>query len=163
MTNLGLIPIPNFGIVNSGLRLYRSAQPLHKHQYHWLVNMVGLMNIIDLRAESDHDEKHAPAFGIKVYKVPVLDHQAPTIDQVRDFSTLIKRLVPAPTLIHCEHGHGRTSTFTVLAEIALGSTLDDAMKREKDEFHYEWKHPVQEQFLRDWYASINNTAGVTTS
>jgi protein tyrosine/serine phosphatase len=141
---LGLIPIRNFGIIHDGL--YRSAQPMYGYEYEWLKNMLGLKYIISLREESRHDSNVASEHGLRVFNIDVVDHFPPTLAQVNHFKQILSAGVP--TLFHCEHGHGRTSTFSVISKMLNGMSLDDALNHEKEVFHYQFKHKVQEEFLR---------------
>jgi protein-tyrosine phosphatase len=150
MKNLGLIPIRNFGVVLPDKHLYRSAQPLYRYEYKWLKDTVGIKRIINLRSEKNVDDKFCKEVGIESYSILVPDHKSPSLEQVQEFYNLIKD-TKLPTLIHCEHGHGRTSTFSVLSKLLFGWTLDAALLHEKDKFHYNFKHHAQEEFLKDFY------------
>lgn len=152
-TSLGLIPLFNFGILSEDRHVYRSGQPLHKKDYQWLHDTLGVEDIIDLRAEANDDEEKAPQAGIKVWKVPVIDHEAPTIEQGDDFVSALNILLNSskPVLIHCEHGHGRTSTFCVLAQLVMGMDFKDAMEEEMNKYKYEFHYPVQVEFLKTYY------------
>jgi protein tyrosine/serine phosphatase len=149
--NLGLIPIRNFGVVSENL--YRSAQPMYSYEYQWLKKVLGLQTIINLREELNHDKSmiNGLNLGIETITIPVIDHKAPTVEQAEKFMALVRNREPnAPLLFHCEHGHGRTSTFSVLAKMALGQTLEQALEDEKDKFHFEFKHKAQEDWLREF-------------
>lgn len=148
MKNLGLIPIRNFGVVHEGKGIYRSAQPLYSYEYAWLKRQ-GITLIVNLRSESDHDSKMSKRYGIKVVNFRVHDHKEPTDQQANKFMELIRN--NKNILFHCEHGHGRTSTFCVLARLALGWSLDRALDEEKKKFHYQFKHHIQETFLKKFY------------
>jgi protein-tyrosine phosphatase len=147
--NLGLVPLRNFADLGEGL--FRSAQPMYGYEYRWLRNVAGVDMIINLRAESDHDLKMASDHGMEVYTIPVIDHHEPTKSQAKIFMQLVKAAIQSgkKILFHCEHGHGRTSTFCVLARLAQGWTLDEALKEEEN-FHYEFKHHAQIEFLMDF-------------
>jgi len=143
--NLGLIPIRNFGILRPGL--YRSAQPEYGYEYEWLHGTLALKRIISLRSESVHDSKLAPEHGIKAIRIPVDDHKTPSNKQVRQFIDLLQ--IDTPTLFHCEHGRGRTSTFSVIAKLWDGMSLEEALRHEREAFHYRFQHHAQEEFLRE--------------
>ena len=55
MSNLGLIPVRNFGILDEVKGLYRSAQPMYGYEYEWLKNVLNVKTIVNLRSESNHD------------------------------------------------------------------------------------------------------------
>lgn len=148
--NLGLVPVRNFGIVTDGV--YRSAQPMYDYEYRWLRNVLELKHIINLRSESRHDELFAPKHGIEVHNFDVIDHSIPSHEQAEAFVTLVKQLRDKnePFLFHCEHGHGRTSTFCCLAQVALGNSVAEALKDESDKYHYEFKHKKQLDFIQNF-------------
>lgn len=142
--NLGLIPIRNFAHIADNI--YRSAQPLYAYEYEWLRDVLELTYVVNLRYESKHDNIYSPSCGIKVVSFPVKDKGTPTLQQAKEFIRFIKD-AKGKVLIHCEHGHGRTSTFCVLAQIAKGMELSQALEEEKRRFHYAFKHDVQKDFL----------------
>lgn len=139
--NLGLIPIRNFGIVLPGI--YRSAQPLYTADYKWLAKL-GVKKIINLRKESKHD-KVAKKVGIEVVNIPVADHCAPTMAQVKKF----QKHIGDGVLFHCEHGHGRTSSFSVITNLIHGKSLGESLHIELFRFGYHFKHKKQLQFLKN--------------
>lgn len=150
---LGLVPIRNFAHIIDNI--YRSAQPLATYEYKWLSEVVGIDIIVNLRAELDHDKQFINEFNFECHTYSVKDHEPPTIEQANGFINLIKDInITSNVLIHCEHGHGRTSTFSVLAKIAKGVTVEDAIADEKSRFHYHFKHHLQEKFLLDNFSKV---------
>lgn len=160
MSNLGLVPLVNFGEIVPNL--YRSAQPQYKYQYNWLIHTLEVQRIINLRAESDMDDRWIWTLDggfsgypttIQPITIAVPDHKPPTIEQARSYMAWLRNDggnlegIDTKTLIHCQHGHGRTSTFSVLSKIALGMSMEDAIKDERDRFHYEFKHAEQLNWL----------------
>lgn len=154
MKNLGLIPIRNFASLGAGYYLYRSAQPMYSYEYKWLKDKLDIGLVINLRSELRHDSMMAPAHDIAVVNFDVPDHFCPTLKQAHEFIELIKNRKEA-ILFHCEHGHGRTSTFCVLARLAQGWTLGMAIREESEKFGYEFKHPDQLKFLKDNFSNYN--------
>ncbi len=147
MRNLGLVPLRNFGVVDERLGLYRSAQPMYNYEYAWMRKKLGIKTIINLRSESQHDDVFGVKLGFKVIDFLVPDHKAPTEQQINDFIEIIKDRTNFPLLFHCEHGHGRTSTFCIASRIAMGWTLKEALDEEKRVFKYTFKHQDQIDFL----------------
>lgn len=145
MSNLGLVPLKNFGIVEEG-KIYRCAQPLYGYEYKWIVNMLNIKTVCNLRIEN-RDEIFCKKWEIGYIHLPVPDKHDPTLLQCNIFMDAIKDGGDFPLLIHCQHGHGRTSTFCILARIAMGWTLKDALKEEDRKFHYFFKHSSQKDFL----------------
>jgi protein tyrosine/serine phosphatase len=142
MNKLGLVPLSNFAQVLPDI--YRCAQPIYKYQYDWLRDVLGIKMIVDLRKESDIDVNYFDS----VIRISVPDHEVPTMKQAQEFMQLVKKN-KQPMLIHCAHGHGRTSTFCVLARIAVGWSVERAISNERIKFHYQFNHPAQEKWLMD--------------
>jgi len=150
LEKFGLIPLVNFGIITEGndkTTVYRCAQPLFKYQYEWIKEHLGIKAIVNLRSEKNIDPRFCDTLGIKTLTIDVPDHHAPTLDQVKRFIEFIQK-TDGPILIHCEHGHGRTSTFSVISKLVDGLNLEWAIEDEKNRFHYNFKHHAQEEFLR---------------
>lgn len=151
ISQMGLIPLRNFGRINGAI--YRGEQPHGEKAWEWLLHVVGVSAVISFRenvSDLGYIEK-MPA--IKHYRqICVPDHQPPTLWQALDFTGLIQQFTDdgLVTYIHCEHGHGRTSIFSVIAKIALGWNPDDALEDEKRRFHVAYTHPVQEKWVRDF-------------
>jgi protein-tyrosine phosphatase len=142
--NLGLVPIKNFSWIYGNI--WRSAQPRTKFEYKWLEEVVGIDFIINLRAEKEEDWR----FTNTILNIPVKDHHPPTVKQATDFIKTVRILSghKRKILIHCLHGHGRTSDFSVLSKLANWWTLEDAIEDEKKRFHINFNHKMQEEFLR---------------
>lgn len=152
---LGLIPLRNFGILFSDMKLYRSAQPEHIYEFEWMKTVLGINTLVNLRAEIDIDHHLGKIIPFCI-TIPVKDHEPPTIQQAMQFYHLMKQC-PKPLLFHCEHGRGRTSTFSVIAKMSYGGmSFDDAMKDERTRFHYQWQHHSQEDFLHQFNKHIQD-------
>jgi len=150
----GLVPLQNFAFIYDNI--YRCAQPIHEYQWKWLEGSLGVNTVINLRKENDVDHKFCEKLGIKEFRFLVPDHEAPTEEQAKEFMEIVKR-ERKPILIHCEYGHGRTSTFSVLAKVAMGYGIEEALKDEKKRFHYSFAHRHQEEFLRKFLYSLKDT------
>lgn len=149
---LGLVPLMNFAVVDSENHIYRCAQPHIEYQYKWLKDVLKLETIVNLRSELNIDSKFGERHEISVHTFKVADHNEPTVDQANRFVELIRNKKPdSPLLFHCEHGHGRTSTFCVLTRLAQGWALEKALQEESNIFHYSFKHHAQIEFLERFY------------
>lgn len=146
MKSLGLIPLRNFAVVDKDRKIYRSAQPLYTYEYKWLQDVLGIKTIVNLREERDTDHRFVQRFGMIEVPFLIKDHHPPSLEQANQFMTLIKEATE-PLLFHCEHGRGRTSTFCVLANIALGMSTEEALTEEEHKYHYAFQHRVQKEFL----------------
>jgi len=152
--NRGLIPLKNFDRVSH--QVYRSAQPMYNYEYVWLKENLGIRTIINLRAESDRDDRLATKLGIKVVNINVKDHHPPTIEDIKNFKEVIDNPNSYPLLFHCAHGHGRTSTFNVLYSVMKGMTIDEAIAEESKKYHYHFKYKSQIKFLEYLKYSTSN-------
>jgi protein tyrosine/serine phosphatase len=150
---VGLVPIRNFAIVDEQRGLYRSAQPIYNYEYKWLKNL-GIKTIVNLRAESDLDNRRATSLGIEVVNIRVRDHFIPTIEQVQVFIDTLKDETKYPLIFHCQHGHGRTSTFCMLARMVMGWNHEEALKEENETYQYNFKYQPQIDFLKEVF--LNN-------
>ena len=146
MNNLGLIPLKNFCKVDTNL--YRSAQPQYDYEYRWLKKVLGIDVIINLRSEMDMDAKFSIKHDIMHFTIPVKDHNPPSDENVEQFRKYLDLFKDKKVLFHCEHGHGRTSTFCVIARIHKGWSLEDALREEQEKFHFTFKHKAQTKFLK---------------
>jgi protein tyrosine/serine phosphatase len=145
MTTL-LVPLRNFAELRPGT-LFRSAQPLYPYEYAFLAQKLGVRALVNLRAEANLDAAHRERFTL--LDVPVRDDEAPTDAQAAAFLAFLADPKTGPTLFHCEHGHGRTSTFAVLARLAEGWPLERALAEEAA-LGYTFHHPAQTDFLTAW-------------
>lgn len=143
----GLIPLRNFAVLEEN-KLYRSAQPQYDYEYKWIAEK-GIGIIVNLRQEAKIDQAHAPKYGIEVIQIDIKDHHSPRREEAELFMNVVRN-TKQPLLFHCEHGRGRTSTFAVLARLAQGWKLEDALKEEKEKFGYEFAHADQINFLNSF-------------
>lgn len=144
--HVGLVPLSNFAVLDKTYPIYRSAQPLHGYQYKWLAEVLGIKLIYNLR-EENIDTRLSLGLGIGIINFPMRDRRPPTLEIANKFIETIKANEGIPSLIHCEHGHGRTSTFSVLARVALGWDVNAAIREEEEKFHYNFRHESQKDFL----------------
>lgn len=144
INQMGLVPLRNFAQVVPGV--YRSAQPMYSYEYNWLKQYPGIKTIVNLRDDSHRDDN----FSLRRFNVITLDipdHHCPNEEQQRTFNAILNDPSNYPILIHCEHGHGRTSTFSCLTKINKGMTPEQAVVDEASRFHYEFRHPKQKEFI----------------
>lgn len=142
-----LVPIRNFAEVRSGL--YRSAQPEYRYEWRWLRDHTDVELVVSLRAEHAPDKVPSP---LRAVRIPIKDHAAPTDEQAGLFLHYLDE--GTPLLVHCEHGHGRTSTMVVLARLHEGWSLGEAINEERDRFGYQFRHLDELRFLQRWAARL---------
>lgn len=144
---IGLAPIRNFAQISENM--YRSAQPIYGYEFKWLKNILKLDLIVNLRAEKNIDEYWSSVYGIKSHTISVKDHHIPSDEQIDEFFSLLKENKEKRVLIHCEHGRGRTSLFTVVSRIYEGWTLEKALQEEEEKFNYKFQHKEQLDYLKN--------------
>ena len=101
--------------------------------------------------EIEHPEM--PPKSIDAYLwLPVVDKQAPTQDQLRLGTVMMKQMIDLGNTIyvHCKNGHGRSPTLVAAYLIRFeGKTVDEAIrfiKEKRPEVHLE---EVQIEALND--------------
>ncbi|GAC1354518.1 MAG: hypothetical protein NVSMB31_14730 [Vulcanimicrobiaceae bacterium] len=132
--------IPNFGRLAPWLG--RGAHP-NPAGFAWLAGMGGTKTIVNLRAEDNTEALLAP-LGCRPLQIPVLDNKAPTQEQALHWLALCADPANHPIYVHCQSGHGRTSTFCILVRLAQGWKLEDAIEEETNNYKFEPDHDVEQ-------------------
>lgn len=139
-----LCPIRNFGVLQDG-KLYRGAQPEYSYEFRWLKDM-GVRYMVNLRREKHIDDRYCSLFK-GVLNIDIPDHGIPATKDIKRFIDLVRH--EDGVFFHCEHGRGRTSTFAVIARLAMGWSLEKAMNEERMKFGYTFQHAKQVEFLEN--------------
>ena len=88
---------------------------------------MGIMSDISLEAE-----RIDAAEGVDSYLwLPVIDHTAPSQNQLGQGVTIIAELVKQnqKMYVHCMNGHGRSPTLVAAYYISMGLSVDDAIEK----------------------------------
>ena len=151
--SLKLLAVRNYALLEPGL--HRGAQPIDPFEYRWLARL-GVKRIVNLRAEAiGSDEVNSKGEGaFQFVRVPIVDDTAPTTAQADQFVALVRDKVPM--FWHCHHGHGRTSTMSVLARLVRTPTwtLDQAIAEESTRFGFTFAIPEQLAFLHAYAPTL---------
>ena len=138
--------LQNFGWVCDWLG--RGADP-NPAGFSWLTQTARVKTIVNLRAEDNTEAILAGALGFTAVQIPVVDNTAPTQAQALQFLDLCESEAARPIFVHCQSGHGRTSTFCALVRLAQGWKLDDAIEEAVQRYGYQpEKDPSQVAFLK---------------
>ena len=136
--------LPNFGWMTPWLG--RGAEPTPAG-FKWLADQ-RFVTVVNLRSEDDTESYVDAGLGLTHVRFSVEDNAAPTLDQAKDWLTLCADAARRPIFVHCQSGHGRTSTFCILVRLAQGKKLSDAIDEQATRYGFKPKHDVaQVEFL----------------
>lgn len=113
----------------------------------------GIEADISLEAE----QVDAP-FGVQFYLwLPVVDHTAPTPEQLEVGVTILKTLVTLKkkVYVHCKNGHGRAPTLVIAYLIKQGNSVEEAeefLKTQRTSIHIQ---DIQDKALRMFQQSLH--------
>ena len=120
--------------------------------------------VVDLRSETCDDVDILRQQGIDFLHLPTDDHAAVTSDMLDMGVAFVSRhLAEGRTLIHCEHGIGRSATLALAVLVAHGSTPLDAVTLAKDRRECVSPSPAQYDGWREWLADRQLKSGETWS
>ena len=128
--------LANFGWMEAWLG--RGAEPTPAG-FRWL-QQSGFKTVVNLRAEDDSEAYLDVALKMKHVLIPVADNQAPSDAQVLTWLQLCADPMNRPVFVHCESGHGRTSTFSILVRLAQGVRLRPAIDEQVKHYGFDPKH-----------------------
>lgn len=144
--------LPNFGEVST--LITRGGEPT-KEGGEWLVSRYHIKSEIDLRKE-DHQ---LPLTGgwqkVKRFHIPIQDGEAPTLEQVKEFLTVVRDPENLPAYVHCWGGGGRTGALVACLRISQGWSEKEALQ-EARQFRW-WAEGLTQQqkdlvhrFYQEW-------------
>jgi len=100
-------------------------------------------------------------FGVRFYLwLPVIDHTAPTPEQLEVGITMLETLVrlKKKVYVHCKNGHGRAPTLVAAYLIKQGKTVEEAeqlLKTKRSAVHI---RDVQKEALQSFQQFLTATA-----
>ncbi len=154
--------IKNFGCVNE--KLYRGAQP-QKCDYAELAAM-GIKTVIDLQREGEASEqKLVEAAGMKFYRIPMSDKDAPAPAQVEEFLKIVNDPANQPVFIHCRGGRHRTGAMTAIYRMTHdGWSADQAFNEMKIyDFEHGFGHDALKQYVYSYFHQMEQRGVVVNS
>ena len=114
----------------------------------------GITNYVDLTAELEDPKaiRELPGYIC----LPILDAEAPTPEKLH---SMISRLHPGKTFIHCAQGHGRTGLFTLalLVERQKIRSFDEGLAMIQAVRPQVKLCRIQEKFIRNYISRFAQT------
>lgn len=108
----------------------------------------GFKAVVNLCRESCQEPNSVA--GLTHVRIPILDNQVPTYEQVDTFLKTVNDPAMQPAYVHCEAGIGRTGVMCACYRMSVDKWVPDLAIMEFKSFGT--IVPIQEAFLRD-YAS----------
>ncbi|HXG93509.1 MAG TPA: dual specificity protein phosphatase family protein [Blastocatellia bacterium] len=152
-TDLSSIHIKNFGRVNENY--YRGAQP-EKRDYAALASL-GVKTVVDVHRRGPKDEQQlAEAAGMRFFRIPLDENDAPTPEQVAEFLKIVNDPANQPVFVHCAGGRHRTGALTAAYRMTHdGWSADQAFEEMKQyEFMKNGDHSALKNFVFDYYKGL---------
>ena len=119
------------------------------------LDAAGVRYVVNLRTRDETADVLRVTRRAKPVHIPVENDEPPTEEQALRWLDLCAAHAPAEKFfIHCQAGHGRTSTFAILVRIAQGVDVEQAFEEEMVYgFDPAGKHKAQAAFLREFARS----------
>ena len=119
--------------------------------------------MVDLRSESHDDAEVLRQQDIEFLHLPTDDHAAIPSWMLDAGVAFVSRhrAVDGRTLVHCEHGIGRSATLVLAALVAQGFTPLDALTLAKDRRERVSPSPAQYEGWRGWLSDRQAMSGET--
>ncbi len=121
--------------------------------------------VVDLRSEACDDIDILRQQEIEFLHLPTDDHAAVTSSMLDTGVAFVSRHMAKDgrTLIHCEHGIGRSATLALAVLVAQGLSPLDALTLAKDRRERVSPSPAQYDGWREWLADRQMRRGETWS
>lgn len=125
--------------------LWRGPQPTAES----LRQMTGLRAVVNLRRECSSSHGLAAEAGLHYLDIPVQDMSVPRFEQVVEFLDHFRAEGPAPALVHCFAGQGRTGLFVACYRIWRGMDVEQAIALTDQETGRRGMRPSQRAWVRE--------------
>ncbi|MBK9709243.1 MAG: tyrosine-protein phosphatase [Acidobacteria bacterium] len=145
--------IKNFGQVNDFL--YRGGQP-EGSDYRELSKM-GIKTILDLRADSEPDEKSmAEKAGLRYLQLPLEPKSYPPADAAAKFLAIVNDKTNWPVFVHCNGGRHRTGVMIAVYRMTNEKwTVEQAYEEmKKFDFYTRFGHGSYKDYVYDYYRDL---------
>lgn len=119
---------------------------------HAKLKQQGIKGIVDLTLEGTNDAKRGKAAGLNTLNVRILDNDAPTTAQMKQFLDFATAPENSPCYVHCEAGKGRTGVAVACYRMAVEGWPPEKAIHEAKAFGC--KLPDQLEFLKQFGAEL---------
>lgn len=139
--------IPNVGAVTD--RLWRGSAPSAVALKD--LSDAGMKTIIDLRTterSSSRERRISQNLGMTYVHLP-MGYGTPTVDQLREFMSIVDNPLCQPVYVHCRQGADRTGTLIAIYRIARQKWPLKTAYHEMRHFHFKpWLLPLKRTVQR---------------
>lgn len=112
----------------------------------------GFKAIVDLTMEGTNDQKYAKAAGLNTLNIKILDNDAPSMAQMKQFLDFVTKPENQPAYVHCQAGKGRTGVAVAVYRLAvLHEPLDRVMADAKK---FGMSLPGQQEFVQKFEKAL---------
>ena len=145
--SIPVIHISNFGRISANY--FRGAQPAG-NDYKDLAAL-GVKTVINLTSDDGKadEQQMVESAGMKYVHMPMSTHKAPTVEQIREFLSIVGDSASEPVYVHCVGGKHRTGVMTAVYRMEDdGWSPDQAFKEMKlYKFGMDFLHPEFKSFV----------------
>ena len=119
-------------------KIYRGPRPCEDEIFD--LKNKGVKSIVNLQREDTSRKELIESLGMKFFHIPVIDHTAPTVEQIEEFISIAENEENLPLYVHCLAGLERTGTMVACYRIYTGGDCEDAIAYN----YYETRWPLME-------------------
>jgi len=109
----------------SDTRILRGPSPARETVYD--LHGKGVVSIVNLQIEDTRQKELIERLGMKFFHIPIVDHTAPTVEQIEEFIEIALEEDNLPLYVHCFAGFERTGTMIASYRIYDGWHCEDAI------------------------------------
>ena len=126
-----------------------------------LARSLAIRAVVDLRAESRHDEMLLQQSGLAFLYLPTEDHCAITQPMLDDWLAFVSPYLDRGerVLVHCEHGIGRSATLALCVLVSRGLAPLEALELAKSRRSLVSPSPAQYHAWVEWLARWKSVSG----
>ena len=145
-------------------RFYRGAQPKEK-DYQALAQL-GIKTIIDLRDDpEEYSKSAAESVGLTYINIPMIAKKYPTPEVTATFLKTVNDPATGKFFVHCAGGRHRTGAMGAVYRFQFYHwNFDQVYKEMKQyDFYTSWGHGAFKDFVKDYYANVQQTRNLNSN